>query len=59
MFGGKKIIVVLAPSDKPDDTQVYNNCSAPKRYEALFGDKIEFYYDGFENWVNECLTQKN
>jgi NAD-dependent SIR2 family protein deacetylase len=51
----KKITVVLASSDEHGD----ENCSAPKRYKALFGDKIEFYFNGFENWINQCLTQKS
>lgn len=39
-----KIKVVLAPCDK--------NSSTHKRYKNLFGDKVEFFFDGFEKWVD-------
>ena len=43
-----KIKVILAPVDGPKNNK---NSSVHQRYLDLFGDKVEFYFDGLENWV--------
>lgn len=43
-----KIKVVLAPADE--------NSIIHKRYKSLFGDKVEFYFNGFEKWVDTLKT---
>lgn len=44
-----KIKVVLAPSDAPKGNK---KSQVHQRYINLFGDKVEFYFDGFGKWVD-------